>query len=419
MRESQHRSSKGTNTMETESQDSSESTLPNGSTHPTKRGRGRPRGSLNKKYKQYMEKASPRAPKKVDFFAPETVLKSTKKRGRPKKIKIRGRPRKVPLTPEEESEILRRQTLQRKRKLSKPLGRPRIHPVAVTPKIKRGRGRPRKYEAVAGSPSQNDTDSGDKEYTSSVEVSIEGAYDNPRKRGRPLGSFKKKRGRPSSSPKVPTKKVSDGIPRKRGRPPGSGSKVKIAKVVSGPPRKRGRPPGSTNKVKIVRREADGTPRKRGRPKGSGKKITVVKKDMGGVPRKRGRPPGSGKIKLCVPDEVDLDLCNFVGTSHHRKRGRPSKVRLAVVLEKLPSSYTDEDKTEVDAPSPKRICDSDSPSQVPDESTEGNPTSEVKEPEVSDEGDNTVDGPKVNNISEQEMGEEMYSKVGAGKFKKKK
>lgn len=410
--------------METESQDSSESPLPNGSTHPPKRGRGRPRGSLNKKYKQYTEKASPREPKKVDFFAPEIVLKSKKKRGRPKKLKIRGRPRKIPLTPEEESEILRRQTQLRKRRLSKPLGRPRIHPIAVTPKIKRGRGRPRKYEAVAGSLSQNDTDSGEKEYTSSVEVSVDGATDVPRKRGRPLGSFKRKRGRPSSSTKVTIKKVSDGIPRKRGRPPGSGSKVKKVQVISGPPRKRGRPPGSSNKVKIIRREADGTPRKRGRPKGSGKKINVVKTLVGGVPRKRGRPPGSGKIKLCVPDEVDLDLCNFVGTStQHRKRGRPSKVRLAVVLEKLPPKFTEDDedgdKAEVDAPSPKRIRDCDSPSEVPNESTEEEPTSEEKDAEVSDEEDNAVDGPKVNNISEQEMEEEMYSRVGSGKFKKKK
>lgn len=407
--------------METESQDCSESTLPNGSTHPAKRGRGRPRGSLNKKYKNYTEKASPRASKKVDFFAPEVTLKSKKRRGRPKKLKLRGRPRKIPLTPEEESEILHKQTLQRKRKMSKPLGRPRIHPIVVTPKIKRGRGRPRKYEAVAGSPSQNDTDSGEKEYPSSVEVSIDGAHDIPRKRGRPLGSFKRKRGRPSSSAKIPTKKVSDGPPRKRGRPPGSGSKIKKVQVVSGPPRKRGRPPGSTNKVKIIRREADGTPRKRGRPPGSGKKINIVKKNVGDAPRKRGRPPGSGKIKLCVPDEVDLDLCNFVGTSaHHRKRGRPSKGRLAVVLEKLPSSFTGDnnDKAENDVPSPKRFRDSDSPSPVPDESPEEHPTSKEKDAEVSDEDGGAVDGPKVNNISE-ETGEEMSSRVGSGKFKKKK
>lgn len=409
--------------METESQDSSESTLPNGSTHPPKRGRGRPRGSLNKKFKQYTEKASPRASKKVDFFAPEVNLKSKKRRGRPKKIKIRGRPRKIPLTPEEESEILRRQTLQRKRKISKPLGRPRIHPLVGTPKIKRGRGRPRKYEAVAGAPSQNDTDSGEKECPSSVEVAIDGAHDIPRKRGRPLGSFKRKRGRPSSSGKISIKKVSDGPPRKRGRPPGSGSKIKKVKVASGTPRKRGRPPGSGNKVKIIRRAADGAPRKRGRPPGSGKKISVVKKNVGDAPRKRGRPRGSGKIKLCVPDEVDLDLCNFVGTSaQRRKRGRPSKGRLAVVLEKLPSKFTEDDdddgKAENDAPSPKQSRDSESPSPVPDESPEEPPTSKEKDAEVSDEEDNAVDGPKVNNISE-ETEEEMSSRVGSGKFKKKK
>lgn len=398
--------------MEIEIQDGSENTVPDDSIHPPKRGRGRPRGSLNKKFTT--EKAptdNARTSKKVDFFAPEMIIKSkVKKRGRPKKTKIRGRPRKIPLTPEEESEKLHRQSIKRKRKLWKPLGRPRIHPIVGSDarKTKRGRGRPRKYEATAESPMRTDTDSGENEASSSVEVSLDEANGIPRKRGRPSGTFKKKRGRPSGSAKV----TNDGTPRKRGRPPGSGSKVKKVKAVDGSPRKRGRPPGSSNKVKIIRRAADGSPRKRGRPRGSGKKVIVTKKNKGDAPRKRGRPRGSGKIKLCVPDDVDLDL-SYAGTStQHRKRGRP---RLTVMLEKLPSTFEDEDKTEADDPSPKRFRNSDSPVQVQNETTEEVPTTDEKNAEVTDEADNSIDCQKVNNVCDKEVGEG----VGSGKFKKKK
>lgn len=183
--------------MEVENKEGTESPLPNGSTHPPKRGRGRPRGSLNKKFTT--EKApthNARPSKKVDFFSPDTVIKTkVKKRGRPKKIKMPGRPRKIPLTPEEESERLHRMSLQRKRRLSKPLGRPRIHPVAEGPKVKKARGRPRKYGAKSGSQSGGAKEAG-------VEISVDAASGPPRKRGRPAGSVKKKRGRPAGSTKV-------------------------------------------------------------------------------------------------------------------------------------------------------------------------------------------------------------------------
>ncbi len=85
------------NVMEVENKEVTESSLPNGSTHPPKRGRGRPRGSLNKKFTT--EKApthNARPSKKVDYFSPEIVIKTkVKKRGRPKKIKMPGRPRKI------------------------------------------------------------------------------------------------------------------------------------------------------------------------------------------------------------------------------------------------------------------------------------------------------------------------------------
>ncbi|XP_051527767.1 chromosomal protein D1-like [Myxocyprinus asiaticus] len=401
--------------MEVDNTDGSENIVPNGSTHPPKRGRGRPRGSLNKKFSsEKVATHNARPSKKVELFSPEIIIRSkVKKRGRPKKLKMRGRPRKIPLTPEEESERIDRLSKQRKRKLWKPLGRPRIHPVKEGPKIKRARGRPRKYETMPESSSQNDT------HPPSVEISLDAADGPPSKRGRPLGSLKK-RGRPGGSTKTSTTKVSDGTPRKRGRPPGSGNKVKIVKQVDGTPKKRGRPPGSSNKVKIMKR-VDGTPKKRGRPPGSGIKVTA--KWVGEGPRKRGRPPGSGKIKVCVPDSVDYDVGSYTAASgQSRKRGRPRKVQLASVLEKLTPAHTEEDKMENDEPSPKRSRNLDSTSQTPNETTaEDNGASENnKDPEdEEEEEDDNSDSPKVNNISEKEIEEAASSKMLSGKSKKKK
>lgn len=387
--------------MEIENKEGSESPLPNGSTHPPKRGRGRPRGSLNKKFTA--EKApthNARPSKKVDFFSPDIVIKTkVKKRGRPKKIKMPGRPRKIPLTPEEESERLQRLSLQRKRKLSKPLGRPRIHPIAEGSKAKRGRGRPRKSG-----------DAGDHKQGS--ESSLDVSNGSPRKRGRPAGSMKRKRGRPAGPAKVSVAKSSDGTPKKRGRPPGSANKVKKIQRADGTPRKRGRPPGSGSgtKLKIIRRNADGTPRKRGRPPGSGKKVKIVEKKVGDTPRKRGRPPGSGKIKARTSEGGSAEGANADGAPR-RKRGRPSKVRLAVVLEKLPSAYPEEEE-ETDAPSPKqsRTSDDSSQNQNDDEETRASENDADPEDEEEDEEEDAIDCSKVNNTSENEM---------VGKFKKKK
>ncbi|KAK7124478.1 hypothetical protein R3I94_018746 [Phoxinus phoxinus] len=381
--------------MEVENKEGSESPLPNGSTHPPKRGRGRPRGSLNKKFTA--EKApthNARPSKKVDFFSPDIVIKNkVKKRGRPKKIKMPGRPRKIPLTPEEESERLNRLSLQRKRKLSKPLGRPRIHPIAEGPIEKRGRGRPRK--------------SGDMPKKSSGGSSLD-ANGSPRKRGRPMGSMNRKRGRPAGPAKISIAKSSDGTPRRRGRPPGSANKVKKIQRADGTPRKRGRPPGTGTgtKPKIIRRNADGTPRKRGRPPGSGKKVKIVEKKVGDVPRKRGRPPGSGKIKAHTSEGGDVEGANADGAAPRRKRGRPSKVRLAVVLEKLPSASPEEEE-ETDAPSPKQSRTSDDSSQNQNDEEETRASENDADPEDKDDA---IDCSKVNNTSENEM---------VGKFKKKK
>ncbi|XP_026858074.2 origin recognition complex subunit 4 [Electrophorus electricus] len=333
--------------METEQKDRPNNTLAIGNINPSKRGRGRPRGSVNKKIMSVKEVThNARASRRVDFFSPDTVLKQkVKKRGRPKKIKIPGRPRKIPLTPEEEAERILRFSKQRKRKISKPLGRPRIHPLVVIPKEKRGRGRPRKYEAVTRASSENSTVNGNlKKGFKKISEFGEGI---PRKRGRPRGSFKKKRGRPAGS--APTKITSEWNPGKRGRPPGSGIKLKFKEEENGIPRKRGRPPGSGTRIKIIRKETDGTPRKRGRPPGSGNKVKITKQETNRLPRKRGRPPGSGtKIKVAQQEpngasrkrgrppgsgksktdvnDTDRDFSSSAlsASDQPRKRGRPSK-----------------------------------------------------------------------------------------------
>lgn len=350
--------------MEVEQKDDSSNSLANGSANSGKRGRGRPRGSVKKKTISVKEVShNARASKRVDFFSPEMVIRpKVKKRGRPKKIKIPGRPRKIPLTPEEEAERILR--LNKKRKLSKPLGRPRIHPLVDMPKEKRGRGRPRKYESIA---SQNGRIDGN--LTSVLIAEVGG--DAPRRRGRPRGSFKKKRGRPAgpspgkrpiegtpgkrgrppgSGTKLQVKHDTNGAPRKRGRPPGSGRKqVIISGEANGTPKKRGRPPGSGTKVKVAKQVTDGIPRKRGRPPGSGTKVKRLLQETNGSPRKRGRPPGSGKVKT-IAVEADYVLTNsaFSVDAQPRKRGRPKKADafLAVQAEVGKSKENDE-------PSPKR------------------------------------------------------------------
>lgn len=325
--------------MEVEQKDDSSNTLANESAMSGKRGRGRPRGSVKKKIISVKELShNARASKRVDFFSPELVIRpKVKKRGRPKKIKIPGRPRKIPLTPEEEAERIL--MLSKKRKLWKPLGRPRIHPLADMPKEKRGRGRPRKYESMVSQNGRVDRSLKSIKYT-------EVGGDIPRRRGRPSGSFKKKRGRPAGP--SPVKRPLGGTPGKRGRPPGSGTKLQVKQEATGTPRKRGRPPGSGRKLKVISGETNGTPKKRGRPPGTGTKIKVEKIMTDGTPRKRGRPPGSGnKVKGLLQET----------NGSPRKRGRPpgsAKVKTIIVeAEHVISNSDGQQAFSVDAQPRKR------------------------------------------------------------------
>ncbi|KAK2887516.1 hypothetical protein Q8A67_015744 [Cirrhinus molitorella] len=273
----------------------SESPLPNGSTHPPKRGRGRPRGSLKKKTTaEEVPRNNARPLKKVDFFSPEVAVKAkVKKRGRPKKIKMPGRPRKVPLTPEEESERLQRLTLQRKRRLSKPLGRPRIHPVSEGSKGKRGRGRPRLNPAAEGRSGKPGRGRPRGSLNKKGRPSKKGDNFSPVvKRGRPKKI--KLPGRPRKIPLTPEEeserlqrlslqrkqRLSKPLGRPRIHPIAEGPKVKRAR---GRPRKSGTKSDGAKpaSAKITPDAANGPPRKRGRPSGSLKK-------------KRGRPAGSAK-----------------------------------------------------------------------------------------------------------------------------
>ncbi|XP_030645268.1 chromosomal protein D1 [Chanos chanos] len=308
--------------MEVEQKDISEDAPPKGNSHAPKRGRGRPRGAVAKKPTIVMVPYKrARVSKTVDLFSPDTVLMTkVRKRGRPKKNKVRGRPRKTPLTPEQEAERSLKRGQVRRRKLSKPLGRPRIHPrvdPSDVPKERRGRGRPRKYPPNPDVPLQKSLTSGGKKgHPPKV---VDGV---PRKRGRPLGSVKKKRGRQPGSAAV-TQAI-DNTPRKRGRPLGSGgpTKVTVPTTTDGEPRKRGRPRGSGAAPKQA--PVDGVPRKRGRPPGSGASTKVPPQTQNGVPRKRGRPPGSGKAKVAVKEPSSDNDPGSAPTSNAepRKRGRP-------------------------------------------------------------------------------------------------
>ncbi|KAM9434162.1 uncharacterized protein Hap1MRO34_002047 [Clarias gariepinus] len=441
--------------MEVEQKDDSSNPLANGSVNSGKRGRGRPRGSFKKKVilvKEISQNA--RTSKRVDFFSPETVIRpKVKKRGRPKKIRSPGRPRKIPLTPEEEAgRILR---LSKKRKLTKPLGRPRIHPLVDMPKEKRGRGRPRKYESMGLQNGRVDRN------LKSIKIAEMGG-DTPRRRGRPRGSFKKKRGRPAGPSPVKrpvegtpvrrgrppgsknklyvkqqlVQQEENGTPRRRGRPPGSGKKLKfISGETNETPRKRGRPPGSGMKVKVAKQVIDGIPRKRGRPPGSGTKVKVLPQETNGTPRKRGRPPGTGKLKTVTEEREHFIVNNSTPSvdGQPRKRGRPKKV------EALPTVQVKEEIKENDEPSPKRARNSfastknsskpDAEDQKASENDGSHVAATVENPVLSAGGaakpdsieqvaENELNNASVEGVHEHNSRKSLFSRVG-GKSQKKK
>lgn len=166
-----------------------------GVSQPVKRGRGRPKGSLNKKPSAFRVRGKVGRPPKVSGLPGRG-----RKRGRPRQQPgKRGRPRKYPLPSPEEL---------KKPKVWKPLGRPRKYPrvdppEGAVPAPRRGRGRPRKSESKKGAHLRKNL---------------------------------------PASPSTP-QNLSDEPQRKRGRPPSSARNEDEA------PRKRGRPKGSVNKNK--------------------------------------------------------------------------------------------------------------------------------------------------------------------------
>lgn len=161
---------------------------------PAKRGRGRPKGSLNKKPPAYKVHGKVGRPRRVH------VPTGRGKRGQPRKPPAkRGRPRKYPLPSAEEL---------KKPKVWKPLGRPRKYPrvdppEGAAPAPRRSRGRPRKSESKKGA---------------HLRKSLPTTPSSPRG---PSEGSQRKRGRPPS-----TAKSDDQTPRKRGRPKGSVNKNK-------------------------------------------------------------------------------------------------------------------------------------------------------------------------------------------------
>nr|XP_061808740.1 serine/arginine repetitive matrix protein 1-like [Nerophis lumbriciformis] len=206
----------------------------------SRRGRGRPKGSINKKpsvslaiFQASRPRRKPVAPSRLVIRLPG----KRSKRGRPRKVpQGRGRPRKYPL-PEDSP-----------KKTWKRVGRPRKNPVTGEALVRRGRGRPRKSDVVKR------------------------PYDGPpRKRGRPRkypsGTRKdttkpkvwKPLGRPRKYPLVEPPEGAPPPPRRTpGRPRKSQSKRGAHLRNPGSSPSPGRPKVTLN--------PDGTPRKRGRPK---------------------------------------------------------------------------------------------------------------------------------------------------------
>ncbi|XP_039676623.1 serine/arginine repetitive matrix protein 1-like isoform X1 [Perca fluviatilis] len=239
-------------TRRLETELSSEGEEERGDKEQAKRGRGRPKGSLNKK------------PPAYKVGSPRRSLTTKEKRGRPRKQPTtRGRPRKYPLPSPEEL---------KKPKVWKPLGRPRKYPRVDPPEgslpaPRRSRGRPRKSESKKGAHLR-------KNLPASSSSPCNPNVGSPRKRGRP--------------PSTPKKDA--GSPRKRGRPKGSSP----CNPNVGSPRKRGRPPSTPKKDAEI-------PRKRGRPKGS-----VNKKEAGNETQLDGHSKAKGDSSpVVVEHEAEL------------------------------------------------------------------------------------------------------------------
>ncbi|XP_071357214.1 chromosomal protein D1 [Trachinotus anak] len=156
---------------------------------PVKRGRGRPKGSLNKKRIVYMVHGTVSRPRKVQVAS--TIDKPGRQIRKPGK---RGRPKKYPQPPPVD---------RKKTKIWKPLGRPRKYPRVDPPEgaPRRRPGRPRKCENKRGAHLR-------KSLPNTTSVPCNPNDGPPRKRGRP----------PSTANNADIKT------RRSGRPKGSGNK---------------------------------------------------------------------------------------------------------------------------------------------------------------------------------------------------
>lgn len=160
---------------------------------PVKRGRGRPKGSLNKNPSSFKAHGKRGRPPKTSSL-PVKGRRPGRPRLQPRK---RGRPRKYPLPSPED---------RKKPKVWKPLGRPRKYPRVDPPQEasaapRRGRGRPRKSESRKGAHLRKSA--------AATSSSPRASEDGP----------KRKKGRPATAPSRDD--GSAAVVRKRGRPKGS------------------------------------------------------------------------------------------------------------------------------------------------------------------------------------------------------
>lgn len=161
---------------------------------PVKRGRGRPKGSLNKNPSSFKAHGKRGRPPKTSSL-PVKGRRPGRPRLQPRK---RGRPRKYPLPSPEE---------RKKPKVWKPLGRPRKYPRVdppqeTSPAPRRGRGRPRKSESKKGAHLRKSV--------AATSSSPRASEDGPQR----------KKGRPAAAPSKGDGSTAAAV-RKRGRPKGS------------------------------------------------------------------------------------------------------------------------------------------------------------------------------------------------------
>ncbi|XP_076005860.1 uncharacterized protein LOC143000435 [Genypterus blacodes] len=327
--------------------------LPNNSPAPTKRGRGRPKGS--KKLQVCVTDVNLLELPTGISNGDSTLLQ----RGR-------GRPKGATLKKESVAEIPQRGRGRPKASSSEKLDYGEDSPGADHSPKKRGRpkGSTKNKSAASQDELEADFTNGDSESPRKTSGCPKGSTNmkcnaetsgeedessspSPRKRGRPKGSQKKQQEAEVSSEEESGADLSDGnvSSPKRGRPKKSVSNGMVTPSSRG----RGRPKGATLKKESV---VETPQRGRGRPKASSSKNLDCGEDSPVAdhsPKKRGRPKGSTKNKSAASqNELEADLTNSDSESPRKTSGRPKR---STNMKRKAETSGEEDESS--SPSPRK------------------------------------------------------------------